>query len=221
MTFVPVGGSPSAPTTLQAEQKAIVELFEQYGRMNATLGYEIFDPTANPARSNGIGFTYNDPPVEIFQRGQVQLWKITHNGVDTHPIHIHLNNAQIINRVGWDGVIKPPEPYERGWKETIRMNPLEAIFIAQKADLPTTPFAVPDSIRPLNPSRPLGDLTGFTNINPKTGQPITTTPTVNVMTNFGHEYVWHCHILGHEENDMMRPLKVTGIIPVGSLDVLL
>jgi len=41
------------------------------------------------------------------------------------------------------------------------------------------------------------------------------------MTNFGHEYVWHCHILGHEENDMMRPLKVTGIIPVGSLDILL
>jgi len=206
--------------TLQAEQKAIVELFEPYGRMNATLGYEVFDPTANPARSNGIGFAYIDPPVEIFQRGQIQLWKITHNGVDTHPVHIHLNNAQIINRVGWDGVIKPPEPYERGWKETIRMNPLESIFIAQKADLPVTPFAVPDSIRPLNPSKPLGDTSGFTNINPKTGQPITTTPTVNVMTNFGHEYVWHCHILGHEENDMMRPLKVTGIIPVGSLDLL-
>ena len=26
------------------------------------------------------------------------------------------------------------------------------------------------------------------------------------MTNFGWEYVWHCHLLGHEENDMMRPL---------------
>jgi hypothetical protein len=25
------------------------------------------------------------------------------------------------------------------------------------------------------------------------------------MTNFGWEYVWHCHLLGHEENDMMRP----------------
>ena len=24
------------------------------------------------------------------------------------------------------------------------------------------------------------------------------------MINFGWEYVWHCHILGHEENDMMR-----------------
>ena len=25
----------------------------------------------------------------------------------------------------------------------------------------------------------------------------------------GHEYVWHCHILEHEEHDMMRPLIVT------------
>jgi spore coat protein A len=25
----------------------------------------------------------------------------------------------------------------------------------------------------------------------------------------GNEYVWHCHILEHEEHDMMRPLIVT------------
>jgi hypothetical protein len=36
-----------------------------------------------------------------------------------------------------------------------------------------------------------------------TGNPM---PVSNVMTNFGWEYVWHCHLLGHEENDMMRPL---------------
>ena len=29
---------------------------------------------------------------------------------------------------------------------------------------------------------------------------------MNPLTNFGHEYVWHCHILGHEEFDLMRPL---------------
>jgi hypothetical protein len=27
----------------------------------------------------------------------------------------------------------------------------------------------------------------------------------NQMTSFDNEYVWHCHILGHEENDFMRP----------------
>jgi hypothetical protein len=42
----------------------------------------------------------------------------------------------------------------------------------------------------------------FTNINPL-GNPITVT---NQMTNFGWEYVDHCHLLGHEENDMMRPM---------------
>ncbi|MCG6880030.1 MAG: multicopper oxidase domain-containing protein [Deltaproteobacteria bacterium] len=219
LTYTPLGST--VPKTLQAKQKAIVEQFGKYGRLTAVLGYEVFDPTANPARSNGIGFSYIDPPAEIFRRGEIQLWKVTHNGVDTHPIHIHLNNAQIINRVGWDGTIKPPEPYERGWKETIRMNPLEVIFIAQKADLPTPPFAVPYSIRPYSPSQPLGSTADFTNIDPKTGQPITTTPTVNSLYNFGHEYVWHCHILGHEENDMMRPIKVTGVVAPGTLDLLL
>ena len=28
----------------------------------------------------------------------------------------------------------------------------------------------------------------------------------NQLANFGWEYVWHCHILSHEENDMMRPM---------------
>jgi hypothetical protein len=29
----------------------------------------------------------------------------------------------------------------------------------------------------------------------------------------GNEYVWHCHILEHEEHDMMRPLIITGKNP--------
>ena len=38
-----------------------------------------------------------------------------------------------------------------------------------------------------------------------TGQALLT-PTINYMHNFGHEYLWHCHILSHEEQDMMRVL---------------
>ena len=109
-----------------------------------------------------MGFKYIDPPNEIFRRpGEIQIWKITHNGVDTHPIHLHLVNAQLINRVGWDGVIKPPEPGERGWKETIRMNPLEVIYIALRANMPQVPFRVGPSVRPFNPARPIGNHGGF------------------------------------------------------------
>ena len=31
----------------------------------------------------------------------------------------------------------------------------------------------------------------------------------------GHEYVWHCHILEHEEHDMMRPLVILPTHPGG------
>ncbi len=65
-----------------------------------------------------------------------QIWKITHNGVDTHPIHVHLFNVQLINRVAWDGALLPPDPNELGWKETFRVNPLEDTIVALR---PTTP----------------------------------------------------------------------------------
>jgi FtsP/CotA-like multicopper oxidase with cupredoxin domain len=128
--------------------------------------------------------------------------------VDTHAIHFHLVNVQLINRVGWDNAVKPPDPNERGWKETIRMNPLETVYFAMKARLPRVPFVVPQSVRPLNPMAPLGSTMGFTQVDPKTGQPVPGGPYTNVLYNFGHEFVWHCHLLGHEENDMMRPFVV-------------
>ena len=32
----------------------------------------------------------------------------------------------------------------------------------------------------------------------------------------GPGYVWHCHILDHEDNDMMRPMKMVAVSPVAS-----
>jgi hypothetical protein len=51
--------------------------------------------------------------------------------------------------------------------------------------------------------RPLGDMMGFSQIDITDGGPLAT-PVTNELTNFGWEFVWHCHILSHEENDMMR-----------------
>jgi hypothetical protein len=47
-------------------------------------------------------------------------------------------------------------------------------------------------------------MTGFTQIDANTGVPAAM---ANVYNDFGWEYVWHCHILGHEENDFMRPVQ--------------
>ena len=42
----------------------------------------------------------------------------------------------------------------------------------------------------------------------KRGEPQPLGGTLPTGTTIAHEYVWHCHILEHEEHDMMRPLIV-------------
>ena len=177
------------------------EVFDDYGRMSAKLGLEL--AFTNAGIQTFILQNFVDPPTENLSNGEVQIWKITHNGVDTHPVHFHLFEVQVLNRVGWDGFIYLPDDNELGWKDTVRISPLEDTIVAVRAKAPTIPFPVPDSIRPLNPAFELGSTQGFSNIDPFTGQPTTT---INQMTNFGWEYVWHCHILSHEESDMMRPM---------------
>ena len=215
LTFTPIGGT--APTTVPMEPKAIQELFElDWGRMNATLGVEL--PFTNFNTQTTIPLGYVDPLTENLTDGAQQIWKITHNGVDTHFIHFHLFNVQLINRVGWDGQVRMPDPNEIGWKDTVRMNPLEDAIVAFKPMAQILPFDVPPSIRPLDPTAPLGPITVT---NPADGNAITVN---NDLFNFGWEYVWHCHILGHEENDMMRPMSlqvpsitVSGHVTAGTL----
>jgi hypothetical protein len=201
------------------------EAFDRdYGRMSGNLGLEvpliggplqnlILYPFVNPV-SELIDFT-NLPlanakvtPISVASDG-TQIWKITHNGVDTHPIHFHLFDVQLVNRVGWDGIIRPPDATELGWKDTVRISPLEDTIVALRPVVPVTPFdrLLPNSERPLNPAMPTGSTLMFTNVDAAANP---TAPIINEWTNFGFEYVWHCHILSHEEMDMMRPISVAG-----------
>ncbi|MBI4649811.1 putative Ig domain-containing protein [Candidatus Desantisbacteria bacterium] len=217
LTFKTVSGSivtlPLEPKAMQDEMGEAYDM--DYGRMSGMLGVEL--PMTQAGVQNFILYGYASPPVEIVKGTTygtpigtlddgTQIWKITHNGVDTHTIHTHLFNAQLINRVGWDGAIRPPDANELGWKETFRVSPLEDTIIAFRPILPNNlPFQVPNSVRLIDPTMQEGDLLktvpgGF--ITP-TGEPVTVT---NHYVNFGWEYVWHCHILAHEEMDMMHSL---------------
>jgi len=203
-----------ANVTVPLQPKTIQELFEMnYGRMNATLGVEL--PFTNSNIQTTLPMGYAEPATEIMSPSQVgtqlgtlnngvQIWKITHNGVDTHFIHFHLFDVQVINRVGWDGAIRPPDPSEVGWNDTVRMNPLEDTIVAMRPVVPVLPFKIPDSIRSIDPTLPASAT--IASFDPTTGQAIRVS---NQPMDFGWEYVWHCHILGHEENDMMRPVIFT------------
>jgi spore coat protein A len=134
---------------------------------------------------------YLSAPVDVVSRGETQIWQIYNLTGDTHPMHLHLVNVQVLRREAWQadsngkplrplrpvpGTARPPDPNEAGWKDTVRMNPGEVTTIVTTFDM-------------LSDAPPSPRLQASYGVN-------------------GAEYVWHCHILEHEEHDMMHTLVV-------------
>jgi spore coat protein A len=166
------------PPGIKVRQLTLNEVFDDYGRLIQLLG------TNKPTGPGVFGHAYMDPATETPEAGATEVWQIANLTGDTHPIHFHLVNVQVLGRQPFDvasyngtpcytGPARGSDRLELGWKDTVHMNPNEVTTVIMRFDLPRVPFAVPSS--------------------PRTG---------------GNEYVWHCHILEHEEHDMMRPLVV-------------
>jgi spore coat protein A len=167
-------GVTTLPPGIAVRNLTLNEDVDQYGRLIQRIG------TTLPLYPGTYARNYEDAPTETPLAGTIEAWRIFNLTGDTHPIHFHLVNVQIVSRqpfnarrLRFEGNPVSPDPNEAGWKETVRMNPAECTTVIMKFDLPAVPFVVPPS--------------------PRTG---------------GNEYVWHCHILEHEEHDMMRPLIV-------------
>ena len=179
-------GVPVRTLTLNEGSDALGRLLQLLGTDTST--------GLDPAGVLQFGQRYMDlPATETPAAGTTEVWQILNLTADTHPIHFHLVNVQVLARRPFDsgayqtptapgattgtltftGPAQGPDPTELGWKETVRMNPAEVTWVIMRFDLPSVPFTVPAS--------------------PRTG---------------GQEYVWHCHILEHEEHDMMRPLVI-------------
>ena len=221
---------PLQPKAIHDEMGAAYD--QQYGRMSGMLGVEA--PTFGAGLQTVVLNPYTFPSPDVLKGVEVtgtanslvvtpisttvdgtQIWRITHNGVDTHPIHWHLYEVQVLNRVGWDGAIRKPDANELGWKDTVRVSPLEDTIVAIRPILPHYPFDLPNSIRELNPAMPDGAVIADPNASPNlafnpAGEPIGVN---NHLVNFGNEYVWHCHILSHEEMDMMHAQSIA-IAPI-------
>jgi spore coat protein A len=136
------------------------------------------------------GARFDEPATETPRQGTVEDWVYINLTGDTHPMHVHLVRFQVIGRTPFDaqayaaayagkvgvsgaidptpfatGPMEPPAPEERGFKDTVKVNPGYFTTIRMRFDLPDQ-VAAPQA------------------------------------------YVHHCHILEHEDNDMMRPFIV-------------
>ena len=134
---------------------------------------------------------FEDSPITETPRvGTVEDWVYINMTGDTHPMHMHLVTFQVVDRTPFNaeayekayggpngvrggidptpfatGPAIPAAPEERGFKDTVKVNPGYFTRIRAKFELPTG-VAAPQN------------------------------------------YVYHCHIVEHEDNDMMRPFVV-------------
>ena len=154
---------------------------------------EVLDAAGEPVRSLLEGLRFDDPVTIQVPAGDIEDWLLINLSADTHPIHLHLPQFQVVERRPLDvagyqaaldaaraaGAPSPdPAPFytggplplqsdDRGFKDTVSANPGVVTRIRSPFDLPT-------------------GVTGT------------------------QKYVFHCHILEHEDNDMMRPYEVLG-----------
>jgi spore coat protein A len=119
------------------------------------------------------GMHWDMPVTENPTIDTTEIWELVNTTEDSHPIHLHLVRFQLLDRRTFNELIyyrtgqlrytseaEPPEPWEAGWKDTIRAHSNMVTRIIVRFE-------------------------GYTG-----------------------RYVWHCHILEHEDNEMMRPYEV-------------
>jgi spore coat protein A len=119
------------------------------------------------------GMHWDQPVTENPVIDTTEIWELVNTSEDSHPIHLHLVRFQILDRrkfnevsywrtgqLTYTGDPEPPEPFEAGWKDTVRAHSLMVTRIIVRFE-------------------------GYTG-----------------------RYVWHCHLLEHEDNEMMRPYDV-------------
>src|SRR6266511_2843331 len=138
------------------------------------------------------GLHFEDPATETPTVGSVEDWVYINMTGDTHPMHTHLVTHQVIGRTPFN-----VEAYEEA---------AEAGPDGVPGGIDPTPFATGPMQPPAPEERGFKDTTKanpgyFTTIRGRFDLPAGVTAP--------QTYVHHCHIVEHEDNDMMRPFTVT------------
>jgi spore coat protein A len=128
---------------------------------------------------------WDDPITEDPKAGSMEIWSFANTTGDVHPMHIHLVQFQVLNRQTFD--VKNYMQTGKLVFTGIPMPPESNERPAWKDTVKTYSGYVTRVIARF-------DLPAGTQAKP------------------GEEfrYVWHCHVLEHEDNEMMRPYKIIG-----------
>lgn len=178
----PVNGPLPALNTAGIPTRRIL-LFEgtdALGRLQTMLGPVDLDPVTNQQGT----LTFKDPVTERPGVGTTEIWEYYNTTVDAHPMHMHLVDFRVLDRQTFTGTLTP------------KLNSDASNgAILQPASIVKTGVALPVSAWEAGRKDTVKLFPG---------------EVTRVLVSFNRpgEYVYHCHIISHEDHEMMRPYEV-------------
>jgi spore coat protein A len=114
-----------------------------------------------------------------------EIWRLINLTTDTHPIHVHLESFQILDRQPASVEIADGGITDTGTSATVRIG--RAVDDGIPHSLDANELGLKDTVR------------------------VNANEVVDIVVRFeafSGRYMYHCHILEHEDHDMMRPFVV-------------
>ncbi|MBW2497979.1 MAG: multicopper oxidase domain-containing protein [Deltaproteobacteria bacterium] len=178
------GGNTQMVT--RTRKVALFEGKDEYGRLQPLLGTAAPEVDASGQTVNG-SIAWHSPTTENPGLDTTEIWEIYNATGDAHPVHLHLVNFEVLDRASFtaDAVEQPVLQHNGTYGVGFR---LENIVVGGTIE----PGA------------------GYVENAPKdmvTALPEQVTR-IKVTFDKPGRYVWHCHILSHEDHEMMRVLHV-------------
>jgi FtsP/CotA-like multicopper oxidase with cupredoxin domain len=145
---------------------------------------------------------FDSPDVTVVKSDTLEQWELINTTEDAHPIHLHFTQFQVLDRQRFDvegyleatgyvdpgtGLVTPGRGSAVSVKPFLTGRPKDAP--ANEQGWKDTVVAFPGEVTRIRV--PFGAAAAG-------GAPLA------IGSSFKGEYVWHCHILEHEDNDMMQ-----------------
>lgn len=185
MDMAELGGGVAVADADRTRRLALFEGTDEYGRLQPLLGTAEEVTDTSGATVNGA-LAWHAPITENPGLGDTEIWEIYNATGDAHPIHVHLVHFEVINRQRFkaDMIEQPLLEHNGAYGTGYRLERVKAIGRSRG------PGESEQSRRDMVMALP-GEVTRIKMTFDKPGR-----------------YVWHCHILSHEDHEMMRPFHV-------------
>jgi spore coat protein A len=179
----------AAPQTLQDEEIATFRRQAALTRNMAIIEWK--DESGEPIIGLLDNRRWASPMTVKPKLGSVEIWNIVNTTGDTHPIHLHLVKFKLLSRQAFD-----VDRYLAEW-----------IKHGEKAGKGPDPIA-PAAFLLGAPAGPDSNETGFKDT--VRANPGEVTTIIMRFDDYTGKYPWHCHIVDHEDNEMMQQFEVVG-----------